>query len=131
MKRRVLLIVGAFLVVAAIAPTTLRAGDAFWYGVNIEDSGMADADMEAIHDAILTGIENLAEAVGGPTGFPTGDMIGDDRGVRIYKPHKAWNGYTLRVPSASVHWLKKNSGGPLKMAGIPSVRRVGVRVEAG
>jgi hypothetical protein len=93
MKRKVLLIAAAFLVAATIAPTTLRAGDAFWHGVDIADSGMDYEDMQAIHDAILAGMTGLAPT---PTGFPTGDMVNDaHRGLRIYERCKAWNGYTL------------------------------------
>jgi hypothetical protein len=93
MKRRILLIMAAFFVVTLIAPTTLRAGDAFWYGVNIEDAGMDPADMEAIHDAIVTGIIGLVPT---PTGFPTGDPVDDaHRGLRIWEKDKTWDGYTL------------------------------------
>jgi hypothetical protein len=65
----------------------------FWHGVNIEDAGVFAEDMEAIHNAIKAGMTDLAPT---PTGFPTGDMVDDDhRGLRIYKPDKTWDGYTL------------------------------------
>jgi hypothetical protein len=65
----------------------------FWLGVDIADSGMAPEDMVAIHEAIKAGMTDLAPT---PTGFPTGDMLTDEhRGLRIYEPDKAWNGYTL------------------------------------
>lgn len=92
MKRRILLIVAAFFVAATIAPTTLRAGDAFWYGTNIDYAGMVPSEMEAIHDAIVAGMTDLAPT---PTGFPTGEPIGADRGVRIPSNGKTWDGYTL------------------------------------
>ena len=93
MKRIILLIAAAFFVVATTAPTTLGAGDAFWYGVNIDDAGMDPLDMEAIHDAIVEGMTDLAPT---PTGFPTGDPVDDnDHGVRIYDSEKTWDGYTL------------------------------------
>ena len=84
---------------------------AFWYGDDIADAGMdlydpdrvdregnpdpidRRGEMEAIHDAIATGMTDLAPT---PTGFPTGDNVNDEhRGVRIYESDKAWNGYTL------------------------------------
>jgi len=65
----------------------------FWHGVDIADSGMTTEDMTAIHEAIVNGMTDLAPT---PTGFPTGDNINDEhRGLRIYDPDKAWNGYTL------------------------------------
>ena len=84
----------AVLVAILTAPAVLQSGEAFWYGVNIEDSGMYVDDMTAIHDAIKSGLIALDD--GSSTGFPTGDMIEDgDRGVRVYKPNKTWKGYTL------------------------------------
>jgi hypothetical protein len=100
MKRRVLLVVAAYLVVATIAPTATQAGDAFWHGVNIDDCGMDPTDMENIHEAIWDAIIGMVPT---PTGFPTGDPINDKhRGLRIYKPRKCWNGYTLLNAFASV-----------------------------
>jgi len=93
MKWRAWLLVAAFLVIATIAPTAARGGDAFWHGVDISDSGMDPEGMEAIHGAVWDAIIDMVPT---PTGFPTGDPVDDkDRGLRIYKPRKAWNGYTL------------------------------------
>jgi hypothetical protein len=94
MKSKVLLAVAAVFIATTTALAALQASEAFWYGVNIEDSGMYVEDMMAIHDAIKNGLDAMND--GSPTGFPTGDMVDDsDRGIRIYKPHKAWKGYTL------------------------------------
>lgn len=93
MKRILLPGLALFLVVSATLPGTLRAGDGFWHGKNIGDAGMKHEDMQAIHDAILKGMTDLAPT---PTGFPTGDMLNDEhRGLRIYEPAKTWGGYTL------------------------------------
>jgi hypothetical protein len=97
--------------IAVFFLTQSVSGQAFWHGVDISDAGLdlydpdrvdregnpdpidRRGEMEAIHDAIATGMTDLAPT---PTGFPTGDNVNDEhRGVRIYEPDKAWNGYTL------------------------------------
>jgi hypothetical protein len=94
MKGKIFRDMAAVVIAIAMAPSALQASDAFWHGVNIEDSGMDVKDMVAIHDAIKSALIALDD--GSPTGFPTGDMIEDgDRGLRIYKPNKAWKGYTF------------------------------------
>jgi hypothetical protein len=66
---------------------------AFWHGDDISDANMSSEDMEFVHELIQTAMTNLAPT---PTGFPTGDNLNDEhRGLRIYDPDKAWNGYTL------------------------------------
>jgi len=83
----------SILMIVVFFLTQSVSGQSFWHGVDIADSNMFYEDMEAIHEAIKYGMTDLAPT---PTGFPTGDMVNDDhRGVRIYEPKKAWNGYTL------------------------------------
>jgi hypothetical protein len=65
----------------------------FWHGVDITDSGISYENMELMHITIKYWMNDLART---PTGFPTGDNVNDDhRGLRIYEPDEAWNGYTL------------------------------------
>lgn len=80
-------------VFVSLLMTTGGYSQTFWHGVDIADAGMAPEDMEAIHQAIVMGMTDLAPT---PTGFPTGDMLDpNDRGLRICDLEKAWNGYTL------------------------------------
>jgi hypothetical protein len=91
-SRMILLFI--ILTVTIVFVSNLAYSQAFWFGVDIADSGMSSENMEAIHDAIDS-VDWLHLA---PTaiGFPTGDDVNDEhRGLRIYEPDETWDGYTL------------------------------------
>jgi len=88
----------ALLVLTTIGPPA-QAGDSFWHGTDLSDSGPTGlipyGHQQALHEYLAEIIPSWGDN-GGVVRMPSGDMILDgDRGVRIHKPRKCWSGYTL------------------------------------
>jgi hypothetical protein len=88
---RVRMLVVCMFLLATMGPPLL-AGDAFWHGVDVAESGLlGDGSTQAdIH-------EMLVDAMPPGLSMPLGDIVYGNapgtRGVTIYKPRKCWNGY--------------------------------------
>jgi len=95
--RYVVLLLALFVLVSIGPPAT--AGDSFWHGADISDSGPTGLIPYEKHWELH---KYLAELIpswalnGGMVRMPAGEQILDgDRGVRIHKPSKTWPGFTL------------------------------------
>ena len=106
MRARVMVVATALLVLATMGPTT-QAGDAFWHGTNISDSGVDGlldyAEHLNIHKALVDAMPASFIGDNGIMRMPPGDIITipEQRGVRIHKHRKCWSGYTLLNPMTS------------------------------
>ena len=97
-----------FTVVAAVAALPIAvagASDTFWGGNDFSNTTdrfgvpiLAPEVQEEIHDSIKDNLPNIFDFSRGigPNRMPPGEFVDNaDRGVRIYMPHKTWDGYTL------------------------------------
>ena len=98
MRGRYLVLLLALFVLVSIGPPA-TAGDSFWHGADVSDSGPTGlipyGEQKFLHDYLASIIPSFA-LNGGMVRMPSGEHIMDgDRGVRIHKPQKCWSGYTL------------------------------------
>ena len=98
MRERLMVAATALFVLATMGPPA-QAGDAFWHGGDIRDTGphglMDNNEHKVLHDYLISLMPTLFEN-GGFNRLPSGDKILDgDYGVRIHNPYKVWSGFTL------------------------------------
>ncbi|MHC4972758.1 MAG: aryl-sulfate sulfotransferase [Planctomycetota bacterium] len=98
MRVRLMVVAAALFVLATMGPPAL-AGDSFWHGADVSDSGPTGLipyeEHWELHKYLATIIPGFA-GNGGMVRMPAGEQIVDgDRGVRIHKPAKCWKGFTL------------------------------------
>ena len=122
MKGRYWFVLSALVVLATIGPPA-QAGDSFWHGADISDSGPTGLipyeEQKNLHDYLAKLIPSWA-LNGGMVRMPAGEQIMDgDRGVRIHKPRKCWSGFTLLnsfSPATTNVWWTRTKGLPRKIS---------------